>query len=328
MVGLPFTIRQLEVFETLCKNKSFRMASEELGISQAAVSNQIKALEEQLGVRLLSRESGKRPRLTNEGAAFLADLGVFWNTTRTLAAHRSENMNGHTEVPRQLHVMIGTYLLSEHVRPRLSSFFGEYPSIQLDFSSPIPSILPRGMIEREAYDLGMFLDPPGLPMAAGMREIAKIRCGVYGHRNLLGGGKRYLEKEELGKLPFLLPPAGTPYDNLVLTMLARHGVKPGMISGRTPYPDVMSDMFDRGGVVGVTLGPMIGKEHANVVMLYPLEDWRVIFYRNPRAREDDVQLQLAEDFLISSVVDDPAYRSTSLPQGPRLELDSDEGSAI
>jgi DNA-binding transcriptional LysR family regulator len=42
MANLPFTLRQLDVFASLCATRSFRRSAESLGISQASVSNQIK----------------------------------------------------------------------------------------------------------------------------------------------------------------------------------------------------------------------------------------------------------------------------------------------
>ncbi len=44
----------------------------------------------------------------------------------------------------------------------------------------------------------------------------------------------------------------------------------------------MSAMFDRSDSVGATLEPFLRPEHRNVALLYRLEDWRIVFYRNPR----------------------------------------------
>ncbi len=73
----PFTLRQLEVFSSLCTTRSFRRSAGTLGISQASVSNQMKALEGQLGLALFDRKPGRRPTLTAEGMAFLDDLRAF-----------------------------------------------------------------------------------------------------------------------------------------------------------------------------------------------------------------------------------------------------------
>src|SRR5688572_28388244 len=88
MPNLPFTLRQLEVFGSLCETRSFRRSAETLGISQASVSSQMKLLEQQLGVMLLARRPGARPSLTAEGMAFLDDLRAFRGAAEALAAHR------------------------------------------------------------------------------------------------------------------------------------------------------------------------------------------------------------------------------------------------
>lgn len=50
---------RLKVFRTVARNLNFRKASEELLITQPAVTQQIKALEEELGTSLFDRSAGK-----------------------------------------------------------------------------------------------------------------------------------------------------------------------------------------------------------------------------------------------------------------------------
>ena len=50
-------LRQLQYFRTVVRTGSFTEAAEECFISQSAISQQIKALENDLGVKLLIREN-------------------------------------------------------------------------------------------------------------------------------------------------------------------------------------------------------------------------------------------------------------------------------
>lgn len=59
-------LRQLHIFRMVVEKGSFSLAADELEISQPAVSFQIRALEENLGQRLLDR-SGRRVALTEAG---------------------------------------------------------------------------------------------------------------------------------------------------------------------------------------------------------------------------------------------------------------------
>jgi hypothetical protein len=88
-------------------------------------------------------------------------------------------------------------------------------------------------------------------------------------------------------------------------MLARAGIKPLIIAGRTQYFDVMSAAFDRNASVGVLIEPILRPEHRAVALLYRLEDWRLSFYRNPRPA--DPRVHMVEEFLIAAVLDDPSF---------------------
>src|SRR5215472_2720905 len=58
--------RQLAAFCAVVERKSFSQAAERLGVTQPAVSLQIRSLEERLGTRLLDR-SGRRVEPTEAG---------------------------------------------------------------------------------------------------------------------------------------------------------------------------------------------------------------------------------------------------------------------
>ncbi len=67
--GERLELRQVEYFVVLARQKNFTRAAAAIGVAQPALSQQIKRLEDELGVRLLDRTS--RPvTLTEAGAAF------------------------------------------------------------------------------------------------------------------------------------------------------------------------------------------------------------------------------------------------------------------
>ncbi len=63
----------IRAFEAAARNENFTAAAAELGMTQAAVSYQVKALEERVGAALFVRERG-RARLTPLGARLLPSL--------------------------------------------------------------------------------------------------------------------------------------------------------------------------------------------------------------------------------------------------------------
>jgi LysR family glycine cleavage system transcriptional activator len=72
----PSTLRRLpslnalKAFEAAARYESFTKASDELSVTQGAVSHQVKALEAELGLRLFNRE-GRRLLITEAGRAYL-----------------------------------------------------------------------------------------------------------------------------------------------------------------------------------------------------------------------------------------------------------------
>ena len=62
-------LRQIEYFQSVVQRGSFTLAAEEHHISQSAISQQIKALEDELGVELLRRKN-RRFELTEAGKHF------------------------------------------------------------------------------------------------------------------------------------------------------------------------------------------------------------------------------------------------------------------
>ncbi|WP_310467783.1 LysR substrate-binding domain-containing protein [Sphingomonas sp.] len=81
----------VRAFEAAARLESFTGAAAELGLTQAAVSYQVKALEERLGAPLFVREKG-RARLTPLGQRLLTPLTqAFDGIEAAFASHRAED---------------------------------------------------------------------------------------------------------------------------------------------------------------------------------------------------------------------------------------------
>ena len=110
-------------FEAAARLGSITKAGEELGLTQAAVSRQIKALEDHLGTKVFERRNR---------AVYLTDAGRALSETLTQALHdignhvheiRSEKTDGEILLRSQL--CEGLYWLM----PRLSEFYQKHPDI-------------------------------------------------------------------------------------------------------------------------------------------------------------------------------------------------------
>ena len=122
---------RLKVFRSVAGQLSFRKAAEQLFLSQPAVTLQIKALEEDLGVRLFDRSGGK-VALTVQGAILLRHA-------QRIAAIVSE---AETRMSADDGQLSGKFALgvsttiAQYVLPRLLAvFLAEHPRLKLSFHS-------------------------------------------------------------------------------------------------------------------------------------------------------------------------------------------------
>ncbi len=122
-----FTVHQLTVFRVVAQHLSYTRAAETLYLSQPAVAQQVKTLEQVLGLRLFAR-SGRGIVLTPAGQEFL-------NHVDRLLTRLAET----TPVVHEIHTLrrgsvvigasisAGTYV----VPPLLGSFHARYPQIHV-----------------------------------------------------------------------------------------------------------------------------------------------------------------------------------------------------
>lgn len=88
-------LNALRVFDAAARHLSFTRAADELAVTPAAVGQQIRALEDVLGV-ILFRRTSRGLELTNEGQAGLAELqqgfAMFEDAVRAMRAGQSSKM--------------------------------------------------------------------------------------------------------------------------------------------------------------------------------------------------------------------------------------------
>src|SRR4051794_12915081 len=86
--------RRLLTFRAVARQRSFSRAARELSLSQPSVSNQVAALEREIGVRLLAREPGGL-RLTDEGAILLGHADAIAERFELARAQLAEAASGY-----------------------------------------------------------------------------------------------------------------------------------------------------------------------------------------------------------------------------------------
>ena len=145
-------LNALRAFEAAARHKSFKAAAEELFVTPAAISQQIKSLEETLDVKLFHRQS-RQITLTRAGLRGLDKVTEGFNCLAE-SVQQMKSDDGDTT----LTVWSSPSFAAKWLVPRLAEFTQANPGIDLDISvdrSLIDSSAAAGALHIEKFKLGM-----------------------------------------------------------------------------------------------------------------------------------------------------------------------------
>ena len=121
-------MRALRTFEAAGRRLNFTRAADEVGLTPAAVSYQIKEIEEQLGFALFTRSS-RSIRLTPAGAVLLEGAAEALDTMRRAAGRARRLARGSS----RLRISLGPRFATNWLLPRLPRFRAGHPTLRLTF---------------------------------------------------------------------------------------------------------------------------------------------------------------------------------------------------
>jgi DNA-binding transcriptional LysR family regulator len=207
--------QQLLGFSQVAKLGSFTRAAEATFRTQSALSQQVKALEEELGTPLLERLGKRRLKLTPAGDklyAFAQGVLAQWDRLR----EEVQTLQGQPRGPLGLAAPFTTLY---HLLPEtLSAYLRQYPQVELtildrdqaavftlvrngdiDFGLALASLVPRDLAAARWQPVDtVLLAPVGHPLTrvrrVTWRQIAKYPL-ILPPRGYESGGRRLLEEQ-------------------------------------------------------------------------------------------------------------------------------------
>ena len=156
-------LNELTAFLAVARERSFTKAAAKLGVSQSALSHTLRALEERLGVRLLTRTT-RSVSPTEAGERLARTIGPRLDEIETELAALSELR----EKPAgTIRITAGEHSADAILWPALAKFLPDYPDIRVEI------IVDYGLtdIVAERYDAGVRL---GEQVA---RDMIAVRIG-------------------------------------------------------------------------------------------------------------------------------------------------------
>ena len=146
---LPSDLSALSTFLVVAEERSFTRASKRQGVSPSAVSHSMRALEEEVGVRLLARTT-RSVALTDAGERLLASL----KPALTEVEETLGQIAGETHKPAgRIRLLIPRFAISAVLAPKLGRLQREYPEIILDVTTDNR----RRDIVGDGFDAGIHL---------------------------------------------------------------------------------------------------------------------------------------------------------------------------
>ncbi|NUB45017.1 LysR family transcriptional regulator [Fertoebacter nigrum] len=174
-------LRQLRYFASIAQHQSFTKASEKLFIAQPALSRQIIALEDELGVKLLLRTS-RGVELTDEGRRLqeMAEYVLqFIGEIKPSLASTSTGLTGTVVVglPPSLAYLIAPALIAQ-VR-------NSFPGLTVKIIEGL-SVFLSEWLEQERIDIALLTDPAPAKLV-DYRKLAEEDMVLVGTSRILAG---------------------------------------------------------------------------------------------------------------------------------------------
>ena len=216
---------RLRVFRAVAEELSFRKAAEVLHLSQPAVSQHVRALEEEAGVQLFDRARGaghgSQISLTEAGRVLLkyasAAAETMVEARRALSALNDETVG---DLRLGASTTVAQYLL-----PRiLGAFLKQYPQVKLSLVSGNTEKIVEAVAEKK-ISLGI-IEGPAMRREVKTERMAQdemVLIASPNHEWALRKGAA-IERKELAKGPLLLRERGSGSRRVVERALKKLGL--------------------------------------------------------------------------------------------------------
>ncbi len=154
--------RQFRYFITAAEELHFARAAEKLGIAQPALSQQIKALEQQLGTRLFLRAK-RRVELTETGVAFLQEAQA--TLTQAEKAVRVARNMARGEAGQVDIGLVGSVMYESRFTHQLKAYSKKHPGVRISLHE-MPILTQIDAVRSQLLDIAIVRDPiPDIALA-------------------------------------------------------------------------------------------------------------------------------------------------------------------
>jgi DNA-binding transcriptional LysR family regulator len=175
---MQWSLEQLRLFIGVAEQRSFSAVARGQRKAQSAVSSSIALLEEDLGVSLFDRSSGRQPKLTAAGTALLDEAREVLRQCERLNGRALAMMRGEEA---RLRVAQDEAMPYQAIIDSFEALAHRFPSLEVQLTSAAQGDVARKLVERRA-DLGLLFYHDQIPEALERRVLGSVDmvtvCGV------------------------------------------------------------------------------------------------------------------------------------------------------
>lgn len=197
-------IPNLYAFITVADTGSFSVASEQLFLTQPAISKRISALESELDIKLFDR-IGRKVMLTEAGTALLSRARAILNQVED-SKRAIQNLSGH--IGGKLSIGTSHHIGLHRLPPILRAFTHKYPEVELDLHF-MDSEEACNAIEHGELELGIVTLPLEPAKVLQTKEIWPDPLDIIVNQSHPLGLLKSITTKDLAKHSAILPTRGT-----------------------------------------------------------------------------------------------------------------------
>jgi DNA-binding transcriptional LysR family regulator len=225
---LDLDFRQLRYALSVVRERSFTKAARRLNISQSAVSEQVKLLEQEIGFELFHRSSGGI-ETTDRGRTFLyeservmSDLLTLSDTARRLRGALQDTLT----------IGMGSGMAQIFIPRLFADLRSNLPGVRLEIkTAPTRNIFSE--LHEERIDAGIAIesDPDRLPAGLVFDRLIDAEMALITHpKHALARSKQPVDIGRLLAEPFIMSELTVGYGQVVLSLFTDLGIKPNILA--------------------------------------------------------------------------------------------------
>lgn len=160
LATVPFDLYELSLFQLVAETGSFTRAGQQAGITQSAITRQIRGIEDRLGVALFERTT-RHVSLTVAGRLLHEKSGPILDATGAVLHQLQHEFH---LVPRTLRVGVARSIGLAYLPGFFFAFQRKFPDVQLHVTQQTSREI-LAAVEAKELDAGLLCPPPRLPRA-------------------------------------------------------------------------------------------------------------------------------------------------------------------